>query len=53
MQLLEQKLSNKRSAKVICRFDGLRTANSKRQTSHMSIGKLIVCPRIRLYSAQG
>ena len=26
-----QKLSNKQSAKVICRFDRLRTAHSKRQ----------------------
>ena len=26
-----QKLSNKQNAKVICRFDRLRTAHSKRQ----------------------
>ena len=36
-----QKLSNKQSTKVICRFDRLRTAQSKRQTSHMSIGNLM------------
>ena len=35
-----QKLSNKQSARVICRFDRLRTPHRKRQTSHMSIGKL-------------
>ena len=35
-----QKLSNKQSAKVICRLDRLRTAHSKRQTSHMSIENL-------------
>ena len=39
-----QKLSNKQSAKVICRIDRLCTAYSMRQTSHMSIGKLIGCP---------
>ena len=33
-----QKLSNKQSAKVICRFDRLRTSHSKRLTSHMTIG---------------
>ena len=31
----------KQGAEVICRNDRLRTAHSKRQTSHMSIGKLI------------
>ena len=36
-----QNLSNKQSAEVICRFDRLRTAHSKSQTSHMNIGKLI------------
>ena len=36
-----QKLSNKQSAEVICRFDRLRSAHSKSQTSHMNIGKLI------------
>ena len=35
-----QKLSSKKSAKVICRYDRLRTAYSKRQTSHMSIANL-------------
>ena len=36
-----QNLNNKQSAKVICRFDRLITAHSKRQTSYMSIRKLI------------
>ena len=35
-----QKLSNKQSAKVICRYDRLGTVHSKRQTSHMSIENL-------------
>ena len=35
-----QKLSNKQSAKVICRFDRLKTSHSKRQKSQMSIEKL-------------
>ena len=35
-----QKLSNKQSAKVICRFDRLTTAHSKRLISHMSIWNL-------------
>ena len=38
--LIMQKLSSKHSAKVISRFDRLRTAHSKRQTSHMSTGNL-------------
>ena len=51
--LIVQKLSSKHSAKVISRFDRLRTAHSKRQTSHMSAGKkLIGHPRILLHSAQ-
>ena len=33
--------SNKQSTKVICRFDRLRTAHSKRQRGHMIITKLI------------
>ena len=41
-----QKLSNKQSAKVTCRFDRLRIAHSNRQTSHMSIGELILRPHI-------
>ena len=36
-----QRLSNKQSAKVICKFDRLRTSYSKRQKSHMSIDKLM------------
>ena len=40
------KLSNKQSAKVIFRFDRLRTVHSKRQTSHMSIGNLSASPAI-------
>ena len=36
-----QKLSNKQNSEVICRFDRLRIAHSKSQTSHMNIGKLI------------
>ena len=36
-----QKLSNKQSAEVICRFDRLRTTHNKSPTSHMNIGKLI------------
>ena len=47
------KLSNKQSTKVICRFDRFRTAHSKRQRSHMSIGNLIGRPHISLDSAQG
>ena len=43
---IAQKLSNKQSAKVICRFNRLRIAHSKRQTSHISIGILIGCPYI-------
>ena len=39
-------LSNKQSAKVICRFDGLRVAHRKRQTSRVNIGKLIGRPHI-------
>ena len=35
-----QKLSNKRSAKVICRFNRLRTSHSKSQKSQMSTEKL-------------
>ena len=34
------KWSNKQSAKVICKFDRLRTSHSKSQKSHMSIEKL-------------
>ena len=41
-----QKLSNKQSAKVICRFDKHRASHSKGQKSHMSIEKDIVCPGI-------
>ena len=36
-----QKLSNKQSAKVVCRFDRLRISHTKRQKSHMSIAKLL------------
>ena len=36
-----QKLSNKQSAKMICRFDRLRTSHSKRQKSHMSFERLL------------
>ena len=36
-----QKVSNKQSTEVICRFDRLITAQSKRQISHMSIGNLM------------
>ena len=43
---IAQKLSNKQSAKVICRFNSLRTALSEGLNSHMSIGKLIGRPRI-------
>ena len=32
--LLYKKSSNRQSAEVICRFDSLTTANSKRQKSH-------------------
>ena len=42
----------KQSAKVICRFDRLRTAHSKRQTSHMSIENLSGHPHTWLNSAQ-
>ena len=35
-------VSNKQSAKVICRLNGVRIAHSKRQTSHMSIGMDLV-----------
>ena len=37
-----QKLSNKQSAKVICKLDRLRTVHSNSQTSHRRIGKLII-----------
>ena len=40
-----KKLSNKHSAKVICKFDRLRTLHNKRKKSLMSIEKIIVCPR--------
>ena len=40
MQELSKK-HNKQSAKMICRFDRLRTAHSKRQTSHMSFENLL------------
>ena len=36
-----QKLSNKQSAKVICRFDRLRTSHSKRHQNHLSFEKLV------------
>ena len=36
-----QKLSNKQFAKMICRFDRLKTAHNKGQKSFMSNGKLI------------
>ena len=36
-----EKLSNKQSTKVICRFNRLRTAHSKRQTSHISTAKFL------------
>ena len=36
-----QKLSNKQSGKVICRFDRLRISHSKRQKSFMRIKKLL------------
>ena len=39
-----QKLSNKQSAKVIFKFDRLRTSHNKRKKSLMSIEKVIVCP---------
>ena len=39
MQELSNK-HNKKSAKMIRRFDRLRTAHSKRQTSHMSFENL-------------
>ena len=39
-------LSNKQSAEVICRFDRLKTAHRKRQTSHVTIAKLISRPHI-------
>ena len=48
-----QKLRNKQSAKVIYRFDRLRTAHSKRQKAIMSIVKLIDRPHIRLHSDEG
>ena len=49
-----QKLSNKQSAKMICRFDRPRTAYSKSQKGHgyISIGILIGCQSIWLHSAQ-
>ena len=34
-----QNLSNKQSAKVICKFDRFRISHSRRQRSHMSIEK--------------
>ena len=36
-----QRLSNKQSVKVICRFDRLRIAQCKRQTRHMSVENLL------------
>ena len=39
------RLSNKQSAKVICRFDRHRTADSKGQKSHMNIDKIIIHSR--------
>ena len=36
-----QKLSNKKSAKVICRFDRLRTAHSKSQKAIRVIENLL------------
>ena len=36
-----QKLSNKQSAKVIIRFDRLRTVHSKSHKSHVSNGNLL------------
>ena len=41
-----QELSNEQSAKVIYRFDRLRTVHSKRQKSHMSIENILVHPQI-------
>ena len=40
------KVSIKHGAKVICKFDRLRTAHSKSQKSHMCNAKLIGCPCI-------
>ena len=37
-----QKLSNKQSTKVICRFDRLRTAHTARVKGHMSNGILVI-----------
>ena len=50
-----QKLSINQSAKVICRFDRLRTAYSKRQTNYMSIGNLSATHTFdyNIHSAQG
>ena len=36
-----QKLSNKQSPKVICRFNRLITAHSKKERSHISSGNLL------------
>ena len=41
-QNIVQKLRNEQSAKVICRFDKLRTSNRKRQRSHMRNEKVII-----------
>ena len=49
----DAKINNiKQSFKVICRFDRLGTAHSKRQTSHLSIGYLSAADVIK-NSAQG
>ena len=40
-KVFNYELSNKWSAKVICRIDRLRTAHSKRQTSYMSLENLL------------
>ena len=42
---IKQKLSDKQNAKVIFRFDRLRTAHNKRQKAQ-NIGKVIGHPRI-------
>ena len=46
------KLSNKLSAKVICKFDGFETAHRKRQKAIFENRKLIGCLHIWLHIAQ-
>ena len=51
--LLNKNLLISKSVKVICRFDSLRTAHSKRQKAVLELEKLLSTLAFELYSAEG